>query len=133
MDYNNWLKINNLCKKVLVLFLFLKAWRKQVLMTNNSSQCKLNDNKVVLIPNKTQKHSASHWTTIYCKLYTFLPRGEKTYSSTEKANSHHNIGKPHRNASSYTILRRMKEKLLAVEINITCSKLTAVEQLPAVN
>ena len=42
------------------------------------------------------------------------------------------FGKQHRNASSDTILRWVKKELLAAEINITCSKLTAVEQFPAV-
>lgn len=60
MTHNNELKFSNLCKKLIFLLLILGARRKQTLMTVTVGNIILYDDKVVLIPNKTLKHSASH-------------------------------------------------------------------------
>ena len=60
LAYNNELKFSNLCKKVVALLLTFEARTKQAIMTITVDGVILYDDKVVLLSNKTLKHSVPH-------------------------------------------------------------------------
>ena len=57
MDSNENLQFMALVKKTIELFIILRACRKQVLFTLSTDNIILKENKVILLPNKTIKHT----------------------------------------------------------------------------
>ena len=125
MPHNNELDFKFLCKKLVVLFLILGARRKQALTTIIKDNVILEHDKVILLPNKTLKHSTPN-----CPLKPFIYR---SYRQNEKLcivncmkfyldernckvdDNNKNLiityGKPHKNASEDTISRWVKDEL----------------------
>ena len=55
IDNNRNLQFRDLVKKIVVLFTTLSTRRKQVLFTINVDDIVVQENKIVLLPNKTLK------------------------------------------------------------------------------
>ena len=57
MDSNDKLQFKALVKKTFMLFIILGAHRKQALFTLSNDNIIFKENKVILLPNKTIKHT----------------------------------------------------------------------------
>ena len=76
MGSNDNLQFKALVKKTVMLFIILRARRKQVLFTLSTDSIIFTENKVTLLPNKTMKHTKPN-TPLEPLIYHHYPENNK--------------------------------------------------------
>ena len=76
MDSNDNLQFKALVKKTIMLFIILGARRKQDLFPLSTDSISFKENKVILLPNKTMKHTKSN-TPLEPLIYHHYPENQK--------------------------------------------------------
>ena len=76
MGSNDNLQFKALVKKTVMLFIILRARRKQVLFTVSTDSIIFTENKVTLLPNKTMKHKKPN-TPLEPLIYHHYPENNK--------------------------------------------------------
>ena len=76
MDSNDNLQFKALVKKTIMLFIILGARRKQALFPLSTDSINFKENKVILLPNKTMKHTKSN-TPLEPLIYHHYPENQK--------------------------------------------------------
>ena len=129
---NKELSFKELCKKVATLFMILGARRKQALMTIDVSNIVFENKKVVLLPNKTLKHTNPNHPLkpfeyssfeanpklciVNCLQFYIGERNTRFRDSGKLMVTH---GKPHKEASNDTVSRWIKEDMINAGIDIS--------------
>ena len=76
MNFNDNLQVKALVKKTIMLFIILRARRKQTLFTLSTNNIIFKENKVILLPNKTMKHTQPN-TPLEPLIYHHYPENQK--------------------------------------------------------
>ena len=77
-ENNDCLEFKELVKKTAMLFIILGAHRKQALFTLSVDNIVFKENKVILLPNKTMKHTKAN-RCLEPLIYHHYPDNEKQY------------------------------------------------------
>ena len=101
MPTNSELDFKCLCKKLVILFLILGARRKQASTSITVENVILDHDKVILLPNKTLKHSAPNHQFYLGERNCKVDNNNKNLIIT--------YGKPHKNALTDSISRWVKD------------------------
>ena len=124
MDSNDSLQFKALVKKTVMLFIILVAHRKQVLLRLSTGNIIFKENKVILLPNKTIKHTKPN-TPLEPLIYHYYPGNNKLYIVNclksyiglqnallgEEIKGGYCFGKPYKPVSHEKISRWIKSEL----------------------
>ena len=130
-ETNDNLQFKDLVKKTVMLFMILGARRKQALFTIPVDNIRVEENKIVFLPNKALKHSTIHrplepsiyqgyplnkkfCTVNAMKCYLGMRQNLVDAKTKEFINTY---GKPHKPASTDTTSRWIKDELDMAGIN----------------
>ena len=116
-ENNDCLEFKELVKKTVILFIILGVRRKQALFTLSVDNIVLKENKFILLPSKTMKHTKVN-RPLEPLIYHHYPDNEKlcigirnTLVTRDIRDLIISYGKPHKPVSSETISRWIKDEL----------------------
>ena len=136
MDSNDNLQFKVLVKKTVMLFIILGARRKQALFTLSTDSIIFKENKVILLPNITMKHTKPN-TPLEPLIYHHYPENQKlcivnclkSYTGMRNALVREEIKdliisfrKPHKPVSHETISRWIKNELTDTGVDTSVFK-----------